>query len=206
MSLDEYRNARRGQLQADLLAVVPETIAYYSDGSAALAADFYMDEREAQAAAGRFAAEPVVLDRTVKIRRAVAWAAEADTEQRLALVVQSEVVRPFRSTILTNRRADPESVGYRRIARGESCQFCYMLAARGAVYKDDSAYFAAHNKCKCTAQPVFRGGDLGPEADVLQYIAAGRKRTAAQKARVQAYLDANYPRAEREFWAPLPSY
>src|SRR5690606_36981699 len=59
-----------------LLGTVPDVVGYYSEGSAALAADFYDDSRAAVRAPGRFMASAVVLDRTVKIRRSIAWAAD----------------------------------------------------------------------------------------------------------------------------------
>jgi hypothetical protein len=62
------------QRRYDLLGGVPEVIGYYQDGTGALAADFYEDQRAAANVAGSFTAEVVLLDRTVKIRRAIAWA------------------------------------------------------------------------------------------------------------------------------------
>lgn len=175
-----------------LLEAVPAVISYYSDGSAALAADLYEDERLAAGMPG-FTAETVVLDRTVHIRRGIAWAAEPLTDadelaagQRLAEVIQLEVARPYRDTILTNRRQDPDSIGWRRITRG-GCGFCRMLADRGAVYRASTARFAAHENCHCTAQPVFQGQG-GVEASTIQYIASKRNRTPAQQAQLRDYL------------------
>ena len=63
-----------------------------------------------------------------------------------------------------------------------------MLASRGAVYKEETAHFASHTHCHCTASPVFRGGDAGPEANVVQYVASKRRPTARDRARVREYL------------------
>lgn len=170
-----------------LLDTMPGVAAFYSEGSAALAADFYDDARVG--VAGRYAAVPVVLDRTVKIRRGVAWASgplSVDdwdaAEARMAELMRSEITRPYRDTIITNRKADPQCVGWKRIARAASCGFCKALADRGAVYKKETAYFASHDNCMCTCAPVFRGGDVGPEADVMQYMASGRRRTPKERA------------------------
>lgn len=180
-------NGSPAQQRATLLELVPPVIAYYSDGSAALAADFYDDERERANASGRFMAEVVVLDRTVKIRRGVAWAADPlflgeSAEGRLSELVGSEVVRPYRDTILTNRRADPQCIGWKRVASPSSCAFCRMVAGKGSVYREETARFAGHDNCSCTAAPVFLGGTVGPEATALQYTASKRARTPAQKA------------------------
>lgn len=183
-----------------LLETVPGVIGYYSEGTSALAADFYDDARAAARAPGRFTAEPVVLDRTVRIRRGVAWASEplstddADAAMtRLAEVVRAETSRPYRDTILTNRRRDPQSAGWRRVTSTSGCRFCRMLADRGAVYKENSALFAAHPNCSCTAAPVFKGGELGPEADVMQYLGSKRHKTEKDRARLREYLDNHYP-------------
>lgn len=186
--------------RAALLDGVPEIIGYYSEGSAALAADFYEEERDRAGVRTRFAATAVVSDRVVKIRRGVAWAADPlfsdpddflSTSGRLAEVVQLETARPFRDTITTNRSRDPEAVGWRRITAG-GCRLCRMLADRGAVYKHDTARFAAHPSCKCTAQPVFTANDTGEEASVMQYVASLRKRSPAQQAALREYLHEFY--------------
>ena len=185
--------------RTQLLDTVPDVVAFYSEGSAALAVDLYDDLRVG--AEGRYAAAPVILDRSVKIRRGVAWASEplsVDDDElaaaRLATLMRSEMARPYRDTILTNRRQDPASVGWKRITRGPmSCKFCRMLADRGAVYKKATATFAAHDDCQCTAAPVFKGGEVGPEANAAQYVASKRRRTAKEKAFLRDYLEGNYP-------------
>lgn len=200
LSLFEHSYAEPEAQRSFLLDTVPASIAYYSAGSSALAADFYDDERERLNAPRLYVAEPIVVDRTVKIRRAIAWAADplltGDTNSslgRLADVVALETARPYRDTVLFNQRRDPSAVGWRRIARAGSCRFCKMLADRGAVFKDDTARFAAHGHCQCTAQPVFDTDNFGTEASTLQYVASKRNRTPAQKEQLRAYLDANYP-------------
>lgn len=181
-----------------LLNDVPAVIGYYADGSAALAADFYDDTRALAGVRAPFVTELVVADRVVKIRRAIAWAAEplflGDTDStlaRLAEVVQPEVARPFRDTITGNRRRDSQAVGWRRVTAG-GCKFCRMLADRGAVYKEATVRFAAHPSCHCTAEPVFVGQDAGPEASVMQYKASQRGRSAKQRADLRDYLNTHY--------------
>jgi len=182
-----------------LLDTVPDVVGFYSEGSSALAADFYDDSRVG--APGSYAASPVILDRTVKIRRGIAWASEplsVDDDElaaaRFAQLMRTEMARPYRDTILTNRKQDPACVGWKRITRGSaSCKFCRMLAARGAVYREETATFASHDSCMCTAAPVFKGGTIGPEADAVQYMASKRRRTAKEKAFLRDYLAGNFP-------------
>lgn len=176
-----------------LLDTIPGLISIYAEGSAALAADFYDDERERQGVGERYVASVLIPDRTVHIRRAIAWSSQpffdgdGDVEKRLSEVVQEEVAQPYRETIVDNSRRDPQSIGWRRHA-GDSCPFCRMAADKGAVYKRDTADFAAHPNCDCTAVQVFRGGQYGPEASALQYIGAKRRRTPAEKARLREFL------------------
>lgn len=182
-----------------LLDTVPGVLAFYSEGSSALAADFYDDARVG--VAGAYSASPVVLDRTVKIRRGLVWASEPlsiDDDElaaaRLAKLMRSEMARPYRDTIITNRKQDPAAVGWKRITRGaKSCKFCRMLADKGAVYREATAHFAAHDDCQCTCAPVFKGGEIGPEADTMQYMASKRRRTPKERAALKAWLDAAYP-------------
>lgn len=190
-SLDGAPEVRR----AALLETVPQVIGYYSLGTAALAADFYDEQRALAAPTSVYAARAVILDRTVKIRRGIVWAADPlftddwdSSLARLAEVVSPETMRPYRDTILTNRRDDSAAVGWRRITSRGACGFCRMLADRGAVFKKDTAYFAAHDSCKCTAAPVFAGGQVGPEASVIQYMASKRRRTPEENAKVREWV------------------
>jgi len=185
------------QRRYDLLGGVPAVIGYYQDGTGALAADFYEEQRAASNVVGSYTAEVVLVDRTVKIRRAIAWAADplftgddALSEARLAEVVQLETARSFRDTVTDNTTRDPQAIGWRRVAAG-GCKFCAMLAARGAVYKESTVRFAAHTNCHCSAAPAFVGYD-GPEADVEQYRASRRNRTPAQQAELRAYLNEHF--------------
>jgi len=182
--------------RAALLDGVPGLIGYYSDGSAALAADFYDEERELAGVSSRFTSEAVVLDRTVKIRRGIAWASDplfVDDRDlagaRMAEIVQLNTARPFRDTILTNRQNDPAAIGWKRVTSG-GCAFCKALASRGATYKEETAHFASHPNCHCTAAPVFRNGETGPEASVTQYMASRRNRTPEQRERIRDWISA----------------
>lgn len=208
-SATELLSRLRGAPEARRLALldtVPGLVDYYTDGSAALAADFYEEERELAGSRKAFRPELIIDDRTVQVRSAIAWsvaplfdagdddataAAETLAASRLAGVVQLETARPYRSTITGNRKRDPEAVGWRRITAG-GCRLCRMLADRGAVYKESTARFATHANCKCSAQPVFVGNDTGEEASVIQYVASRKNRTPAQRAQLREYLSEFY--------------
>ena len=191
------------QMRSDLLDVVPSVVFTYTDGSSALAADWYDDLRDEASPRGSFAAEPFVADRSEKVHRLAAWAAEPlfapepsldQVVLRLLPDVQKEIARPFRDTITVNQQRDPAAVGWRRIASGSGCKFCRALADKGAIFKESTARFAAHGNCHCSAAPVFDGQD-GPEASPMQYVASQRVRTPAEKQALRDYLNENYPDA-----------
>lgn len=66
------------------------------------------------------------------------------------------VLNGGRATILDSVAADRTALGWRRVAGGGACDFCRMLAGRGAVFREQSAHFDAHDACSCTAEPVYR--------------------------------------------------
>ena len=183
-------------------ATFPGLIDYFAVGASALAADFYEEERDGANPSSPFLVVPVIPDRSEKVGNAIAWATkpfyerearvadmlEAEVERRFQVIVDSEVKRPYADTIQSNRKRDPDAVGWKRVASGAGCGFCRMLAAKGAVYRKDTAYFAAHDNCTCTCAPVFKGGEVGPEASVIQYMATKRRRTPAENAKVREWV------------------
>jgi hypothetical protein len=60
-----------------------------------------------------------------------------------------------RETITASAKADSRRAGWERLTSGNACDFCELLADRGAVYSEDAADFEAHDHCSCSAVPVF---------------------------------------------------
>lgn len=89
-----------------------------------------------------------------------------------------------RETLVRSIEVDPRLVGWRRVGDGSSCKFCRMLIGRGEVYSAETARFAAHDNCGCSAEPAY-GGE---SASVVQYAASARKQTDRDRARVREYL------------------
>lgn len=89
--------------------------------------------------------------------RGVDLATAVDTAQaRSAAAGMRQSLAGGRETIAATTTADPRAVGYARVTSGKACEFCSMLAGRGAVYSDDTAHFEAHDGCSCSAEPVYR--------------------------------------------------
>lgn len=91
------------------------------------------------------------LGRGVPIARAVDVA-----KARSAGAAMRHALDGGRDTIMGAVRADSRAVGWARIASGKACEFCSLLADRGAVYGEDSADFPSHDHCSCSAEPVYR--------------------------------------------------
>lgn len=68
-----------------------------------------------------------------------------------------------RETILDSVQTDRQARGWQRITAGNPCSFCAMIAARGAVFREDTARFEAHDHCACHAEAVYGSGDQRPE-------------------------------------------
>jgi hypothetical protein len=210
-------------LRAILFAATPILAAEYGAAAAALGAEWYEDIRDTAAALGQvtrvFRPRLIIPAREEQIAATVAGltadlrdavdATIIDFEQAkqriladVADSVEQEVATALRETVTTNVAADPDAAGWRRFARPGACKFCLMLAAKGAVYTERSARFAAHGavmsggrkggNCMCIAGPAF-----GPheEATPMQYVASRKKRTAKQKAALRDYLNENFPDA-----------
>lgn len=58
-----------------------------------------------------------------------------------------------RETITATVKADKRARGFIRVASGNACEFCSTLAGRQFA---DNADFEAHDRCGCTAEPVYR--------------------------------------------------
>lgn len=216
-------------VRAALFAAAPLVAAEYGTAAAALGAEWYEDLRDTAAVLGQitrpFQPRLIIPEREDQIAASVAEISEDlhDLEQgtaaevidfetakqriigEIADSVQQEVATAMRETVTQNATEDPDAGGWRRFARPEACKFCLMLAAKGAVYTERSARFAAHGavmaggrkggNCMCIAGPAFGGKASWSEATPMQYLASRKKRTAKQKAALRDYLNENFPDA-----------
>lgn len=182
----EVRGLRRLIIPSRLQVSVPDWIGAvravvesYGAASASLAADYYEAERIAARVTGRFTvplADPPSEEKTTESLR---WAtkdlwprpAEEATpaqqepmqvrleqaEKKAEQVAQKLVADQGRGTVREAVRRDRQATAWARAAALGACSFCKMLAIRGAVYKQDTADFRAHDGCHCGVLPVFKG-------------------------------------------------
>lgn len=192
--------------RASLFATVPLIVSEYAPGASTLGLDWFEEIRDAAAPRHRFTPTPrlLVTDDDVAAMVAVKTAALrevqddvealiAEAERLTEAAVQRQVASGFWDTVVGNTADDPDAVGWQRFTRDGGCKFCLMLAARGAVYTEASARFAAHTNCNCVVGPSY--DPHAPKADVLQYVASRRKRSDADRARVREYLNEHFPDA-----------
>jgi hypothetical protein len=153
-------------VQQSLTAIVWQGHRRSSD----LAAGYYRALRRAEGVAGAAIVRPApappvqYLDRVFtyvglivpkKLVAAGRRDAEAQTLVHVLGTVGRLTLNGGRDTLIQSVRADPKARGYQRVTSGNACDFCSMLADRGAVYGEASADFEAHDHCSCSAEPVF---------------------------------------------------
>jgi hypothetical protein len=169
--------------------LLPAIITEYGALGAALASEWYDQQREKAGARGRFTAVPVEADDR-GAQALVGWALSTATDDAslrtlIAGGAQRRIADHVRLTVMDSSIADPSAQGWQRVGVGE-CKngFCDMLIARGAVYSESTADFAAHDHCQCSAVPAFKG----EPKPVKPYTPSSRNITDADRARVREYL------------------
>jgi len=174
----------------DWLVAMQAIVDQYARTSAALAADFYDAQREAAGAAGVFTVPVTDPPPPEQTEASLRWATKdlwprdpedpqttdaqrqpmdvrlAQAETKAEQVAQKLVADTGRGTVQEAVRRDRLATAWARSAALGACAFCKLLAARGAVYAQDTADFRAHDGCHCGVIPVFKGQrfELSPHA------------------------------------------
>lgn len=180
--LGEQPNLTAEQFRNSLISQTNLVVSRYGESASAFAAEWYDTVRAAEGIAGRYravaAASPYGPDAVDgMVRRAVGSFFQetpdlAATMRTVSTNAAKYVLGASRETIRVNSFRDPRAVGWRRVARGETCDFCLMLVGRGGVYKQETAFFASHGDCDCGAVPSF--DPSAPEVDARVYEASRR--------------------------------
>lgn len=114
--------------------------------SGGLAANWFEESAPSVTAA---LAEPIPLERLMKSAEWALGATGAEGLDRLAGTLQRAVFDGARDTTLLNVKNTKSR--WSRETSGDACDFCEMLAGRGAVYSSDTAGFESHDHCHCMA-------------------------------------------------------
>lgn len=153
----------------------------YGAASAALSADYYDAARIAARVTGSFTVPLAEPPPDEQVENSLRWATkdlwprdpdDPDTteaqlqpmdvrleqaEKKAEGVAQKLVADQGRGTVQEAVRRDRQATAWARSAALGACSFCKMLAIRGAVYKQATADFPAHDNCHCGVVPVFAG-------------------------------------------------
>jgi hypothetical protein len=174
----------------DWLTAVNAIVDQYARTSASLAAEFYDAQREAAGVPGTFTVPVADPPPPEQAGASLRWATKdlwprdpedpkttdaqrepldvrlAQAEKKAEQVAQKLVTDTGRGTVQEAVRQDRQATAWARSAALGACAFCKLLAARGAVYKRDTADFRAHDGCHCGVVPVFKGQrfELSPHA------------------------------------------
>lgn len=194
--LAERDLARLWRLVADgasaetaLRDLLPAIVTEYGAAGAAVAAEWYDQHRAKADVRGRFEALPIAADDR-GTQALIGWAlTEAKDDASLAALIlggtQRRVADHARLTVMSAAIEDRAATGWQRVGAG-LCKdgFCDMLIARGAVYTEATANFAAHDNCRCSAVPAWGGRPV----PVKPYTPTLRNVSDADRARVREYL------------------
>lgn len=170
--------------------VMPGLIDLYGAAAATLAADWYDDVRERLSVAGSFAAIPANIEDN-GAQALLGWAVSQTDDlkvfETLTLGGYTRRIQQYGvQTITRSAIADPGAKGWQRTGAG-SCPFCAMLIGRGAVYREGTVDFAAHDHCHCSAIPAFNG----QPKPVKPFTPTNRNITDADRERVRSWISSN---------------
>lgn len=144
-----------------ILASFPEIATGYAGMAGDLAADWYIESAPDLDYTPTTAAPPDVSALT----KSAQWALGADGDEaliRMSGTMQRFVFNGARDTTLINVKSET-GAKWARYASANACEFCRLMAIRGAVYlSQESGSFEAHDKCHCVAVEVRPDADYEP--------------------------------------------
>jgi hypothetical protein len=206
-----FRQVGKDPRSLDMLHdALPPLLDQYGAAASAVSADWYDAARDRAGVRGRFIAEPVDL-RDTGVHSLVGWAGNTATDDAaMQTLVTGGMERRMmdysRDTIAGSAVADAQAEGWQRVTAG-GCDFCQMLAGRGAIYTSATADFASHDDCRCAAVVAFKGepvpvkpyepslrwrteeAKLASQARVRQWIATNMKGSKAGEIPTPAQID-----------------
>jgi hypothetical protein len=178
----------------DILAVaLPGLLGFHGPAAATLGADWYDDMRDIADVPGAYRAEPISLpnqgrlDAFLGVTTQPLFPKDPDvapdfdaTKALLDQAFERLVADMDRDTVRGSLIRDPQGMGWARQLNPGACDFCTMLAGRGAVYSARTAVFASHDGCGCIAVPRF-GDPKTAGVQVHPYVPSPRLKTQEQR-------------------------
>lgn len=150
--------ANGASAEVALRDLLPSIIREYGSAGAAVAADWYDDQRDKAGARGRYSATPLeAADRGAQ--ELVGWALGTATDdlslQALILGgLQRRIADHLRLTITQSSVEDPAAEGWLRVGVG-ACKSGWCDQYLDGEVRTVAYDFPAHDNCHCTAVPAF---------------------------------------------------
>ncbi|WP_303249715.1 hypothetical protein [uncultured Slackia sp.] len=162
----EWRPDNIAECREALLDALFSTMPAYIDAAAQAGADFYdaVRVREVGEAAGALAIggfDPEAFEGAVRafVQDMVDGKPVELFNGKVVDRVDRDIRRSANMSVSENARRDQLKPKYARVpSGGETCEFCIMLASRGAVYGTEEAASHAHPGCDCRVVPSFGDG------------------------------------------------
>lgn len=183
------------QMRDLLLEVLPPLTEAYNAAAATLATEWYDAHRAEKRVKKPFVAalaEPKDLGAEELARFGVGplYSATPDWQGARGLILgglQRRIADGSRLTIVQSSLEDPSCDGWQRNGSGE-CDWCTMLINRGPVYSEASVDFAAHDNCRCDAEPAFGGmpRPVKPYESPITEVSAGDREPPDDSPKVSA--------------------
>lgn len=161
---------RPDELSDAVLDELPVMVDELSDVSALIAATMYETARDQAGARGTYVVDLSERPPRVQVHESTRWAlsplytnpdlAPTMVADRLTANTPRLVRLGGRKTVVENTVSDPAKPRYRRVLSSSAghCDFCKMLAGRGAVYRSEDSAGAGshfHDNCKCRVELQF---------------------------------------------------
>jgi hypothetical protein len=127
------------------------------------------------------------------LRRTLVGLEDPNRGQRAVVQAAAAVVRHTeqagREGMISSVQADPEALGWARVARGgHTCAFCLLLVSRGPVYKSEATgAFRSHPACDCVAVPVYDRNDWPGREQFLAADKLYREATKGERDQLNAF-------------------
>lgn len=186
--LQQAEGQSRDEVHSFLFSAYPDIVAAYGERAAAVAVEFYDEQRELAHVKIDYDAEiPDLSGYIYKLQGDVSRTTSQYSElEKIVATLQGYASRRtyeyVDETITYNSMRDSAHPRWALVPHADACAWCVFLASQGFVYRTKNTV-ARHNHCRCTPTPEFDGGGLeGYDQD--KYL------DAYSKARDRAVKDA----------------
>ena len=163
--LQQAEGQSRDEVHDFLLSAYPDIVNAYGERAAAVALEFYEEQRSLAGVSIAYVAEIPNLDRYFyKLQGDVKRSTQqyTDLENIIAELQGYTSRRTYEyadETITYNSKRDNAHPRWALVPHAGACAWCILLASQGFVYRSSNTV-SRHAHCRCTPTPDFDGGGL----------------------------------------------